>query len=197
MTQAHFAIRLEYAELVAHIKAIADKINGVESALLCKRIHSRRKADLAVYGRRVFDYSEYFGRHHDSAENRIAGHNLGERRLFKHIVNLHNVLFKRSYVECAVFRNVLTRNLLHTYNAVTELFVNVGKLFCNGILCVDNIITVENRKRLVADKALGAIYSVRKALSLLLTFKINIGDVRARKHALVEVTLCRVALKVK
>ena len=60
MTQAHFAIRLEYAELVAHIKAIADKINGVESALLCKRIHSRRKADLAVYGRRVFDYSEYF-----------------------------------------------------------------------------------------------------------------------------------------
>ena len=111
-------------------------------------------------------------------------------------MNVHylGIVLVMSYVERAVFRNVLSRNFLNADNTLARCLIDIAELFCYGIFVVDdNIIAVKDRKRLVADKALGAHNCVAESLCLLLADIIHIGNIGTGENILIKLFLARIA----
>ena len=73
-----------------------------------------------------------------------------------------------------VFGNRFGRYLFYTQNAFPKLVVSPDQLTARRILANDNIVAVQNSKRLVPDKGAGAIHRVAKAAGFLLAHKIDV-----------------------
>lgn len=89
----------------------------------------------------------------------------------------HRTALKRGDVERAVHRDEVIRSFLDADNALAVLLIGSAELSGYRIIADGDVVAVENRERLVTDKALAAEDCVAETLGLLLADEIYICKV--------------------